>query len=144
MLHRCVALRKTEVPRSELQDGVQPSERAFVRRGLDALVDHGLLFAAGKQIGFNAEGKDYLAFFQWAQEADATEPVPERHAIVDPLRAVIDDDPRLAPSRSSFDQLQTLPGRLESYREARRTSRWGRVTMVIALGAVAAAAFVLH
>ena len=62
VLERCMASRSTETSRIELQESVPGNERSYVRRGLDALVEHGALAMSGDDIGFTHEGSAFLAY----------------------------------------------------------------------------------
>ena len=132
VLERCMASRSTETSRIELQDSVPGNERSYVRRGLDALVEHGALTMSGDDIGFTHEGSAFLAYVASVEREADEEEDPDAHAAVVPLLTLIAQDARLAPPKR-IEDIQTLPGRLEGYRATRQSSLFNRWTLLLAI-----------
>lgn len=129
--------------RTGLQASVPVSERPAVRRGLDALLEHGVLAMSGENIAITPKGKVFLAHVQRARGETPTsyEQDDSNPALLAAISAAIDVDERLAP-QGSIDDVRTLPARLEGYR-ANRSPRFSKAMMVIGSLAAAAAAFAL-
>ncbi|CAN5915087.1 hypothetical protein BH11PSE13_BH11PSE13_20370 [soil metagenome] len=139
VLERCMASRSTETSRVELQESVPGNERSYVRRGLDALVEHGALTMSGDDIGFTHEGSAFLAYVRSLDGESDEEEHPDAHAAAVPLLTLIAQDARLAPPKR-IEDIQTLPGRLDGYRATRQSgllNRWTLLTaIVVGLGVV--------
>ena len=137
VLERCMASRSTETSRIELQESVPGNERSYVRRGLDALVEHGALTMSGDDIGFTHQGSAFLAYVASAERAsnqdhsDSDED-PNAHAAVVPLLILIAHDARLAPPKR-IEDIQTLPGRLDGYRATKQSGLLNRWTLLLAI-----------
>jgi hypothetical protein len=101
-------------------------ERPYVRRGFDALIDLGLVAASGENIAVTRNG---LMFFEFTMTG--ARPAAQDAEVATRLLARVDDDERLSPS-ASIDELQTLHGRLDGYRERKRT-RFGAWQVLLAL-----------
>ncbi|MDM0112503.1 hypothetical protein QTI66_10100 [Variovorax sp. J22R133] len=93
------------------------SERPSVRRGLDALIDHGVLAMSGEDIGFTAKGRMLLAYVQQArgQAPSAYEHDDDSPAELASLLRAIEQDERFDPY-TSLEEVETLPARLEAER----------------------------
>src|SRR5262245_12443979 len=59
---RCVETGSTRISRTGLQLRVPVHERPAVRRGLDALIEHGILAMVGEDIGLTAQGRVFAAY----------------------------------------------------------------------------------
>ena len=125
--------------RTGLQASVPVNERPGVRRGLDALVEHGLLVMSGEDIGLTAKGKLFLAHVQRARGETPTahEHDDKSPAVLAAVLQAIDAEERLSP-QGPIDDLRTLPARLEGYR-ADRSSRFSKAKGLLVLGGVAVA-----
>ncbi len=136
VLERCMASRSTETSRIELQESVPGNERSYVRRGLDALVEHGALAMSGNDIGFTHEGSAFLAYVASVERAsddhNDSDEDPDAHAAVVPLLTLIAQDARLAPPKR-IEDIQTLPGRLEGYRATKQSGWLNRWTLLLAI-----------
>lgn len=133
----------SKTSRTGLQASVPVNERPGVRRGLDALLEHGLLVMSGEDIGVTAKGKLFLAH---VQRARGETPTADEHddkspATLAAILVAIDGDERLDP-QGPLDDVRTLPARLEGYR-ASRTPRYTKGLLVLGGLAAAAAAFAL-
>jgi hypothetical protein len=128
---RCAAAGTARTSRTGLQAAVPVSERPSVRRGIDALIEQGLLTVSGEDIGFSPKGKVFMAHIQRLRgELTTPEPASDRDAAKTMLDAV-EQDPRFDPGRD-IEDVRTLPGRLEGYRAARQP-RFAKVLMLAAL-----------
>lgn len=109
--------------RTGLHASVPVSERAAVRRGLIALMDHGVLAMSGEDIGFTHRGRLLLAYVQRAHtKARAVdERNGQRPDEIDSMLAAIDRDDRLDP-QGHVEDVQSLPARLHTAREARQSA----------------------
>lgn len=123
--------------RTGLQSTVPVSERPAVRRGIEGLIDAGVLAIHGEDIGFTPAGWHFLAHIQQAQGQKAT--VERRHedpAALERILEKIERDDRFEPYRD-LDEVRTLPARLENYRSHRRDSKlpsgWLVLTTVIVI-----------
>ena len=127
---RCDAQRATSTLRTGLQAAVPVQERPYVRRGFDALLDLGLMAANGENIAVTRNG---LLLLDLA--APGARPPAQDAEFIARLFAAIDGDERLSPS-TSIEDLQTLPGRLDGYRERRRirVGAWEVVMGLLAIG----------
>ncbi|MDM0112846.1 hypothetical protein QTI66_11860 [Variovorax sp. J22R133] len=116
---RCAATGGSRTLRTGLQAMVPVSERPSVRRGLDALIEQGLLFASGEDIGFSPQGKVFMAHIQRLRgELQTPENARDAEA-AKAMLASIEKDARFDPDRD-IEDVRTLPGRLEGYRAARQ------------------------
>lgn len=129
--------------RTGLQASVPVSERPGVRRGLDALLGHGLLVTSGEDIGLTPKGRLFLAHVQRArgEKPTAYEQDDNSPAVLSAILSAIDAEDRLSP-QGPIDDMRTLPARLEGYRAA-RTPRFSKGLWVLGGLAAAAAAFAL-
>ena len=125
VLSRLSQGRSSKTLRTGLHASVPVSERASVRRGLVALIDHGVLAMSGEDIGFTSKGRLLLAYVQ--REHPHPHPrTPDDHVDPSPvgiesLLAGIDRDDRFDP-QGSVEVVQSLPARLQVERKARRSS----------------------
>lgn len=125
--------------RTGLQSTVPVNERPAVRRGIEGLIDAGVLAIHGEDIGFTPNGWQFLAHVQKAQGKKAA---VERHhedaAALQRILEKIEEDERFEPYRD-LDEVRTLPARLENYRAYRRDMRapvgWLAVITVVVLAA---------
>jgi hypothetical protein len=133
----------SKTSRTGLQASVPVDERPSVRRGLDALVELGVLAMSGEDIGFTTKGRLFLAHVQRARgdTPSAHENDDKSPATLAALLEAIDHDERLTPQRS-IDDMRTLPARLEGSR-ASRGPRFSRSWIVMCGLAAAAAAVAL-
>ncbi|MDM0023630.1 hypothetical protein [Variovorax saccharolyticus] len=140
---RSTATGASKTSRTGLQASVPVSERPGVRRGLDALLEHGLLAASGEDIGLTGKGKLFMAHVQRArgQPPVAQDPDDKNPAVLAAIVSAIEADDRLAP-QGSMDDVRTLPARLEGYRAA-RAPRYSKGLLVLGGLAAAAVAFAL-
>lgn len=129
--------------RTGLQASVPVNERPGVRRGLDALLEHGLLVMNGEDIGLTAKGKLFLVHVQRARGETPTayEQDDKSPAVLSAILSTLDAEDRLSP-QGPIDDVRTLPARLEGYR-ASRSPRFSKGLLVLGGLAAAAAAFAL-
>ncbi|MBU1444256.1 MAG: hypothetical protein KJ832_23580 [Gammaproteobacteria bacterium] len=133
---RCTESRRPKTSRTGLQSLVPVQERPYVRRGLDALIEHGVLATAGEDIGLAPKGVAFMAFVAGVEQQSPTvEADVKGHGVLQPLLAAIAQDERLAPPKP-VDEIRTLPARLEPFKPARKSGVINKWT--IALGATAA------
>lgn len=142
VLARCAEAKANQTSLDALLESVPSNERAYVRRGLAALAEHGALSSHGDELALTREGKALLSFLEWAETSHPGDEPPDAHAPSAPLRRSIAHDTRLVPPKA-IENIRTLPGRLEAYRATQRTGLMNRWTVLLALGAVAAAAYAL-
>ena len=114
---RCVETGSNRTSRTGLQLRVPVQERPSVRRGFDALIEHGILAMSGEHIGLTAQGKIFSAYCRRMRAerlhgADDVRDDDTLHRLLDAIGA----DPRLDPDHDIDDIVSTLPGRLEEYR----------------------------
>ncbi|MBB3181681.1 hypothetical protein [Variovorax sp. Sphag1AA] len=132
--------------RTGLQATVPVNERPAVRRGVEGLIDSGVLAVHGEDIGFTADGWQFLAHVQKSQGQKAA---VERHhddpAALERILEKVEQDERFEPYRD-LDEVRTLPARLENYRTLRRDKRmpmgWLVVTTVLVIIAAAVVFFI--
>ena len=140
---RSTATGGSKTSRTGLQASVPVGERPGVRRGLDALLEHGLLAMSGEDIGLTAKGKLFLAHVQRArgQSPTAQDTDDKSPTVLSAILSAIEADDRLSP-QGSMDEVRTLPARLEGYRAA-RAPRYSNGLLVLGGLAAAAVAFAL-
>lgn len=123
--------------RTGLHASVPVSERASVRRGLNALVDHGILAMSGEDIGFTYKGRLLLAY---VKRAGHTAPVvdtrtEQRPREIDSILDAIDQDDRFEV-QGHVEDVQSLPARLHPAIRSRRSvfpARWIGYACLLAL-----------
>ena len=129
--------------RTGLQATVPVNERPAVRRGIEGLIEAGLLAVHGEDIGFTPDGSQFLAYVQRAQ---GQKPNVERHqedaAALERVLGAIERDERFEPY--SLDDVRTLPARLENYRSHRGSARFPKNWLGIALIAVVLAVIAIY
>jgi len=131
--------------RTGLQSTVPVNERPAVRRGIEGLIDAGVLAIHGEDIGFTPAGWHFLAHVQKVQ---GQKPAIERHhedpAALERILEKIEQDNRFEPYRD-LEEVRTLPARLENYRSHRRDSSlpsgWLVVTTLVVIVAAVAVYF---
>ena len=129
---RCAETGSNRTSRTGLQLRVPVQERPSVRRGFDALIEHGILAMSGEGIGLTARGKIFSAYCrrmrgEHLQGADDVRDDDTLHSLLD----AIGGDARFDPDHD-IDAVTTLPGRLEEYRLPPR-SRMPLLWIVLAL-----------
>lgn len=134
---RCASSGAGKTSRTGLQATVPVDERPSIRRGLDALVEHGLLAVSGEDIGFTAQGKLFAAY---VQNANGERNAKNAEALGATL-AAIGSDERYAPHRP-IEDIRSLPARLEGYRAVTQP-RLSKGWVVLGALATAVAAFAL-
>ena len=140
---RSVAGGSDKTSRTGLQASVPASERAAVRRGLDALLEQGVLAMSGEDIGFTTKGRLFLAHVQRArgEPPTACEHDDESPAVLAAILRAIEQDDRFAPpGPGPIEDTRTLPARLEGYLAA-RPPRFAKGWIVV--GGLTAAAAIL-
>ncbi|VWX59294.1 conserved hypothetical protein [Burkholderiales bacterium 8X] len=138
---RCKSEQAKVTLRTGLQASVPVNERPYVRRGLDALIDHGVLTLSGENIGLSRLGQVLLD-----QAAETRQPTAANHAdtaSVQVLREALANDDRLEPARPIQD-IMTLPGRLEGYRDRRREAARRSPLLLLLLAVLLIAAVWLY
>ncbi|MGR4871770.1 hypothetical protein ACIPRI_23230 [Variovorax sp. LARHSF232] len=137
---RLIKCGSSKTLRTGLHASVPVSERASVRRGLIALMDHGVLAMSGEDIGFTYKGRLLLAYVQRAHhKAPAVdERNDQRPEEIGSILGAIDRDDRF-DSRGPVEMVQSLPVRLHTARESRRSVFSARGIAYACLLAVAAA-----
>ncbi|SCK24287.1 hypothetical protein VAR608DRAFT_1926 [Variovorax sp. HW608] len=131
--------------RTGLQATVPVNERPAVRRGIEGLIDSGVLAVHGEDIGFTADGWQFLTHVHKVQgQKAAVERHHEDPAALQRILDKIEQDDRFQPYRD-LEEVRTLPARLENYRSLRRDSRmpmgWLVVTTVLVIAAALVAYF---
>lgn len=139
VLKRCIAGNVARTSRTGLQATVPVSERPYVRRGIDALIDLGILAMSGEDVGFTPVGNVFLAYVSNVKDRSATleEDVRDHPTLAD-LLAGIEADPRLALPKP-LEEVQTLPSRLEGARKPKRTRFLGAWIMLFTIALLACA-----
>jgi hypothetical protein len=140
VLQRCIAATSQRTSRTGLQAAVPVDERPHVRRGFDALVDHGMLVMAGEDIGFASGGNAFLTYVANVEDQSPTlEADLLGHPVLTPLLAAIALDDRLSPPKP-MEEIETLSARLEdrSVRSGVSARRWALVLGATAVAASAA------
>jgi len=133
---RCATSGAARTSRTGLQATVPVDERPSIRRGIDALLEHGLLVASGEDIGLSAQGKAFVAYAENLRGGQRD----EGHALA-PVLTAIEQDERFTPHRP-IEDVRTLPARLETYRAATQP-RLSKGWVVVGALATAVAAFAL-
>jgi len=129
---RCAEAGSNRTSRTGLQLRVPVDERPSVRRGLDALIDHGVLGISGGDIGLTMQGRAFLAYCRRLRgEPNGPGDLRDMNTLQQMVVA-IEDDVRL-DSDQTPDEVRTLPGRLDDHRIERRPSRSSRLWIAIAL-----------
>jgi hypothetical protein len=112
---RLMASRSNVILRTSLHASVPVSERPDVRRGLDGLVEHGVLAQSGEYIGFTAKGRLFLSYLHQQRGSPSV-----RHELDDEgtktiaaLLREIDEDARFEPY-GNVEAVESLPARLEA------------------------------
>lgn len=129
---RCAEAGTPRISRTGLQLRVPVHERPSVRRGFDALIDHGILAMSGEDIGLTTQGRVFSAYYRRMRGErlqggdDAREPELLRRQL-DAIQA----DTRFDPDHS-LDEVRSLPGRLEDPPRERR-ARGPLIWIVLAL-----------
>lgn len=143
VLQRCIAAKSQRTSRTGLQAAVPVGERPYVRRGFDALIEHGMLVMSGEDIGFTSRGNAFLTYVANVEDHSPTlEADLQGHPVLTPLLAAIAVDDRLLPPKP-MEEIATLPARLED-RPARSGVSAGRWALLMGAATVAAgAAFAL-
>ena len=100
---RLIKGRSSKTLRTGLHASVPVGERASVRRGLVALIDHGVLAMSGEDIGFTFKGRLLLAYVRRAhwQPRAVDEHVDQSLAEIDSILEGIDQDDRFDPQGPS-------------------------------------------
>jgi len=126
--------------RTALHASVPVSERASVRRGLVALIDHGVLAMSGEDIGFTSRGRLLLTRVlprRDAQSSPARRGEQYRAEVATVLTAIARDE-RFDP-QGPIEELESLPARLAVARTVKRTRllpRWlAGATCLVAVAA---------
>jgi hypothetical protein len=128
---RCAETGSTRTSRTGLQMRVPVAERPSVRRGFDALIEHGVLGVSGEDIGLTAHGRAFLSYYRRLRgDMHGVEDLRDPD-VLNHLLATIDADSRFDPDRD-LEEASTLPGRLEEHREARRAGL-PKIWIVLAL-----------
>ncbi|MDM0115965.1 hypothetical protein QTI66_27700 [Variovorax sp. J22R133] len=115
---RLIKSRSSKTSRTGLHALVPVSERASVRRGLIALIDHGLLAMSGEDIGFTLNGRLFLAHVQRAHHPSRAADRPDEPdpVDIDSILDAIDGDDRFDP-QGPVEDVQSLPARLQVERK---------------------------
>ena len=132
---RCAETGSSRTSRTGLQLRVPVDERPSVRRGFDALIEHGVLGMSGEDIGLTTHGRAFLAYFRRLRgDVHSVDDLRDPDAL-NQLLATIDADPRFDPD-GDIEEASTLPGRLEQPREPRRAGLpklWIVLALIVAL-----------
>ncbi len=139
VMERCGEAHSSKTSRTGLQLTVPVAERPAVRRGLDALIEHGALSILGENIGLTPAGQLLAQRTANGNTDHMSLDGDQERVLLEPLLIAIDRDDRLLPNRS-LDEVRTLPARLENYQSHRAgggvLSSW---SLWIAIVAVVAA-----
>jgi hypothetical protein len=129
--------------RTGLQATVPVSERPAVRRGIEGLIEVGVLAVHGEDIGLTPAGWQFLAHVQRTQgQKPNVERHPEDVAVLQLILGAIEQDQRLEPY--SLDDVRTLPARLENYRSHRGSARFPMSWLAIAFFVLTMAVVALY
>ena len=133
---RCADANSNRTSRTGLQLRVPVHERPAVRRGLDALIDHGILAMSGEDIGLTAQGRVFAAYFRRlrGEKLHGHEDVNDADLLRRLLEA-IQSDPRFDPDYA-IEEATTLPGRLEALKQQQRQAASRRPPFVWILLAI--------
>jgi hypothetical protein len=137
---RLVAGRTSTILRTALHASVPVSERPDVRRGLDGLVEHGVLAQSGESIGFTTKGRLFLAHVQslrGTQGANHQALDEAEMATVSGLLREIDADSRFEPYRN-LEEVESLPARLQAELAPRKPPAVGKWVVLACLVVLAA------
>jgi hypothetical protein len=139
VLQRCIAGNVSRTSRTGLQATVPVGERPYVRRGIDALIDLGVLSMSGEDVGFTPMGNVFLAYVSSVKDRSATlEEDVRGNTSLNGLLSGIQADPRLALPKP-LEEVQTLPSRLEGMRRPARTRSLGAWILLAAIALLAGA-----
>ena len=141
VMERCREARSPKTSRTGLQLTVPVAERPSVRRGLDALIEHGGLSILGETIGLTPVGQLLAQRTANGNTDHMSLDGHEERVLLQPLLSAIANDDRLLPNRP-LDEVRTLPARLENYQAHRSgdgvLSSWlFWVALVAVVGALA-------
>ena len=138
---RCNATRTARISRTGLQSEVPVQERPAVRRGLDALVDHGILSQTAHGLGITPLGEEFARHVTQAGQRNgpAARPAPTPNPQLSAALSALQAEDRLDPTQP-FEDLHTLPARLENFRAQRAPAFWryAAVLLLILVAVVAA------
>lgn len=128
---RCADSHGNRTSRTGLQLRVPVHERPAVRRGFDALIDHGILAMNGEDIGLTAQGRVFAAYCRRmrGEKLNGHEDVRDPDVLRHQLEA-IQADSRFDPDYA-IDEARSLPGRLEEPQQG--PSRGPLIWIVLAL-----------
>ncbi|SFM57341.1 hypothetical protein SAMN05444747_106279 [Variovorax sp. OV329] len=139
---RCVETNANRTSRTGLQLRVPVHERPAVRRGFDALIDHGILAMVGEDIGITAQGRVFVAYCRRlrGEKLQGHDDVNDSDQLRRQLEA-IQTDRRFDPDHA-IEEASTLPGRLEALQQQTKAKRhsplvWIILAIIIALLGVA-------
>lgn len=118
VMERCREARAPKTSRTGLQLAVPVAERPSVRRGLDALVEHGALSTNGETIGLTPAGQLLAQRTANGNTDRMSLDGDQERVLLQPLLHAIDRDDRLLPGKP-LDEIRTLPARLENYQTHR-------------------------
>jgi len=130
---RCVETGASRTSRTGLQLRVPVHERPAVRRGFDALIEHGILAMVGEDIGLTAQGRVFAAYCRRlrGEKLHGHDDVTDAAMLKRQLDA-IQADPRFDPDHA-IEEASTLPGRLEALTQPPGKKRSPLVWIVLAL-----------
>jgi len=118
---RCAETGTSRTSRTGLQLRVPVHERPSVRRGFDALIEHGILAMSGEDIGLTAQGRVFAAYCRRLRgdRLHGNEDVRDDEMLKKQLKA-IQSDTRFDPDHA-IEEVRTLPGRLEELQQPKRS-----------------------
>jgi len=133
---RCAETSTNRTSRTGLQLRVPVHERPAVRRGFDALIEHGILAMVGEDIGLTAQGRVFSAYCRRmrGERLQGHDDVNDADLLGRQLKA-IQGDPRFDPDHT-IDEVRTLPGRLDGLQAPRRSRApivWIAIALLVAL-----------
>ena len=143
---RLVAGRTSTILRTSLHSKVPVSERPDVRRGLDGLVERGVLAQSGEYIGFTAKGRLFLAYVQQRHTrspASSHEFDGEAVKTIAALLREIDEDSRFEPYGDA-EAVESLPARLKAELAPRKPLLNARLVVLAFLLVLAALVYALR
>jgi hypothetical protein len=144
---RLVSGRTSTILRTSLHSKVPVSERPDVRRGLDALVQHGVLAQSGEYIGFTAKGRLFLAYV--LQRRGTRSQAPHYEIDDESMKAIaallreIDEDSRFEPYGDA-EAVESLPARLKAELAPRKPLLNARLVVLAFLLVLAALVYALR